>query len=102
MEIIHGVYLKNREWRYSIGAVLLDLNDPSKIISALDHWILTPTEYYEINGRSENTVFTCGAIADEAADTIRIYYGAADECIGLATGKLSELLETLKSPRMKE
>lgn len=102
LEIIHGVYLKNREWRYSIGAVLLDLNDPSKIISALDHWILTPTEYYEINGRSENTVFTCGAIADEAADTIRIYYGAADECIGLATGKLSELLETLKSPRMKE
>lgn len=97
LEIIHGVYLENREWCYSIGAILLDLKDPSKVISVLDHWILTPTEPYEINGRAENVVFTCGAIADENADIIRVYYGAADECIGLASGKLSELMDALKN-----
>lgn len=96
LEIIHGVYLENQEWCYSIGAMLLDLEDPSKVISVLNHWILTPTENYELYGRSDNTVFTCGAIADEETDTIRIYYGAADERIGLATGKLSELLSALK------
>lgn len=96
LEIIHGVYLENREWCYSIGAMLLDLEDPSKVISVLDHWILTPTEPYETDGRVENVVFPCGAIADEETDTIRIYYGAADECIGLATGKLSELMDALK------
>jgi predicted GH43/DUF377 family glycosyl hydrolase len=101
LEIIHGVYLENHEWCYSIGAMLLDLEDPSKVISVLDHWILTPTENYELYGRSDNTVFTCGAIADEETDTIRIYYGAADERIGLATGKLSELLIALKDSAKK-
>ena len=86
LEIIHGVYLENRELCYSIGAILLDLEDPSKIISVLDHWILTPTEEYELRGRADNTVFACGAIADEENDSIKIYYGAADECIGLAEG----------------
>lgn len=101
LEIIHGVYMENREWCYSIGAILLDLEDPSKIISVLDHWILTPTEEYEINGRADNVVFTCGAITDEENDSIKIYYGAADECIGLAQGKLSELLTALKNNKQK-
>ena len=100
LEIIHGVYKENREWCYSIGAILLDLNDPSKVISILDHWILTPTEPYESDGRVKNVVFPCGAIADEESDTLRIYYGAADECIGLATGKLSELLDALKNAKI--
>lgn len=40
-----------------------------------------------------NVVFICGAIADEIKDEIRVYYGCADTCIGLATGKLSELVD---------
>ena len=58
---------------------------------------LTPTEPYETNGRVDNVVFPCGAIADIETDTIRIYYGAADTCIGLATGKLSELIAACKN-----
>ena len=99
LEIIHGVYKENREFCYSLGAILLDLQDPSKVIGALDHWILTPTEPYETNGLTGNVVFACGAIADEAKDEIRIYYGAADECVGLATGKLSELLAAVKNSK---
>lgn len=92
LEIIHGV----KELRYSLGAVLLDLNDPSKVIAKAKSPILTPNEPYEYMGHAQRpTVFTCGAIADEEKDEIRIYYGAADISIGLATGKLSELLELI-------
>ena len=77
--------------------MLLDLNDPSKILGLLDRWILTPSAPFEIEGRVANVVFPCGAIGDEEKDEIRIYYGAADEHIGLAVGKLSELLDALKN-----
>ncbi len=96
LEIIHGVNNKNGEFCYSIGAMLLDLNDPEKIIGVLQDCILTPEEPYEKDGRVKNVVFPCGAIADEENDKIRIYYGACDECIGLAEGRLSELLNALK------
>ncbi len=99
LEIIHGVYKENREWCYTLSAILLDLQDPSKIIAMLDKPILAPIKDYEINGMAKNVVFACGAIANEEKDEIRIYYGAADECIGLATGKLSELLEALKNSK---
>ena len=97
LEIIHGVWKEDGDFCYSIGAILLDLEDPSKVLHVLQHWILTPTEDYEVYGRVENVVFPCGFIADEEKDEIKIYYGAADEHIGLATGKLSELLEALKN-----
>ena len=99
LEIIHGVWKENGEFCYSIGAMLMDLKDPSKIIGLLDRWILTPTEPFETDGRVGNVVFPCGAIAQEDKDEIRIYYGAADEHIGLAKGKLSELLEALKNSK---
>ncbi len=97
--IIHGVYSENQEFCYSLGAMLLDLEDPTKIVGCLDRWILTPMEDYEVYGRVENVVFACGAIADEEKDEIRIYYGAADTCIGLATGSLSELIEATKNSK---
>lgn len=97
LEIIHGVFKENGEFCYSIGVMLLDLDDPQKIIGVSDNWILTPTESYETNGRVENVVFPCGAIADHETDTLRIYYGAADTCIGLATGKISELVAACKA-----
>lgn len=96
LEIIHGVYKENREWCYSLGAVLLDLEDPSKVISVLDRPILTPTENFETDGLTKNVVFSCGAVIDENKDEIKIYYGAADECIGLAIGSLTELLSEVK------
>ena len=96
LEIIHGVIKENGEFCYSIGAMLLDLYDPKKIIGVLENCILTPTEPYETQGRVKNVVFPCGAIADEENDKLRIYYGACDECIGLAEGSLSELLNELK------
>ncbi len=93
LEIIHGVTTNTVHTRYSLGAILLDLEDPTKIIGKTMSPILTPDAPYEYEGQVPNAVFACGAIADEAKDEIRVYYGAADTYVGLATGSLSELVQ---------
>jgi beta-1,4-mannooligosaccharide/beta-1,4-mannosyl-N-acetylglucosamine phosphorylase len=93
LEIIHGVSQSCSGQRYCIGAILLDLNDPSKVIGNSQGYLMCPTAGYEFMGRVPNVVFPCGAIADYDQDRLRIYYGAADTCIGLATGRLSEIVD---------
>ena len=100
LEIIHGVNVDNGEFRYSIGAMLLDIENPRKIIGVTDDPLLTPTEPYETHGWANNVVFTCGAIADTETDILRIYYGCADTCIGLATGRLSKVIEACKRNKL--
>ena len=94
LEIIHGVQSNTVvPARYSIGAVLLDLKDPAKVIGKTNSPILTPDAPYEYMGTVPNVVFPCGAIGDEEKDELRLYYGAGDTYIGLATGKLSEIVD---------
>lgn len=95
--IIHGVSASCSGQRYCLGAVLLELEDPTKIIGRANSYILSPVENYECNGRVPNVVFSCGAIADHDQDQLRVYYGGADTCIGLATGKISRLIEACKN-----
>jgi predicted GH43/DUF377 family glycosyl hydrolase len=54
-----------------------------------------PLASYERQGDVPNVVFPCGVVHDEASDEVRIYYGAADTSICLATAQLGDLLETL-------
>jgi beta-1,4-mannooligosaccharide/beta-1,4-mannosyl-N-acetylglucosamine phosphorylase len=54
--------------------------------------LLNPEKDYETRGWVDNVVFPCGAIADEAKDELRLYYGGADTRICLATGSLSEVV----------
>ena len=96
LEIFHGTWDSCANTRYSIGAMLLDINDPTKIIGCMNSWILTPQAPYELSGHVDNVCFPCGCIVDEDMDEIKIYYGAADECICLATGSLKELIEACK------
>ena len=93
LEIIHGVFTAAGGTTYYLGAMLLDLEDPSKIIGKTGSYILAPETPYEQHGNCHNTIFACGAIADYDKDQVRIYYGAADMAIALATGSLSELLD---------
>lgn len=96
LEIIHGVTGSCAGARYLLGAVLLDLEDPSKVIGKTMSYILAPLVWYEQTGRVPNVVFACGAIPDYKEDRLRVYYGAADTCIGLATGRISEIVEACK------
>ena len=93
--IYHGVRNQAFGPIYRMGAALFDLEDPSRIIGRSRQWLLQPEEPYEFNGNVGNVVFPCGAIP-ESDGTVKIYYGAADQCMCLATASLEELLETVK------
>ena len=78
---------------YYVAAALLDLKDPSKIIARRKVPILEPEMSYELNGQVNNVVFPCGAVV--IGEDLFVYYGGADTVIGVATMKLSELLNSL-------
>jgi predicted GH43/DUF377 family glycosyl hydrolase len=80
---------------WSIGAALLDLNDPSKLITRTSGNILQPATDYETNGLVPNVTFPEGAVV--VGDTLYVYYGGADTVIGLATCKLNDLLDYIES-----
>ncbi len=77
---------------YSIGAVLLDLDDPSRIIGRLRRPLLTPAPD-EQDGYVPNVVYSCGALVH--AETLVIPYGISDAAIGFATVAMPKLLEAL-------
>lgn len=92
LEIYHAVSTTCNGFIYRLKACLLDLEDPSKIIGYTRDFILWPEHDYEMRGRVSNVVFTCNALLEDNGE-VKIYYGAADTNIGLATGKLDEIIE---------
>ena len=77
---------------YYLGAMLLDLEDPSTIVAAPGEFILAAEEVYECVGQTPNVVFTNGAV--EMPDgTLHVYYGAADTRMCLATSTVAELVD---------
>jgi predicted GH43/DUF377 family glycosyl hydrolase len=90
LEFYHGV---DKDLHYSLGVMMLDLEDPSKIISILDDPVLTPEEDYEKVGDVPNVCFTCGVV--EKDNKYFVYYGGADKVIGVATIDKRRLLQTL-------
>jgi len=93
LDIIHGVFSPAGGTYYYIGAILLDLEEPWKVIGKINSFLLGPEMDYERHGNCDNTVFPCGAIADYDKDELRLYYGACDQYICLATGSLSEVVD---------
>jgi len=87
---------------YRLGVLIVDLNDPGKVLYRSPNFVLEPQEDYEVGeeGISQvpNVVFTCGAapLTDKEVlddnDEILVYYGAADTIIAAATAKVSELV----------
>lgn len=91
LTIYHGIKLTSAGPIYRIGVVLLDLDDPAKIVKQGDQPILSPREDYERIGDIGNVCFACGAIIDDDGN-MKIYYGAADTSICIATCTLDQLL----------
>jgi len=81
---------------YYVGLALFDLHDPSKCLRRGIGWIFSPEADYERCGDVDNVVFPCGYTIGDDGDTLNIYYGAADTCIALASGRIQELLDWLK------
>ena len=92
----HGVITTCNGFRYSMGAALLDLHHPEKVLCRTKPYLLAPAESYELTGDVPNVVFPCAALMDEAG-RIAIYYGAADTVTGLAFGQRDEILDFIRN-----
>lgn len=90
LEIYHGA---DHNHRYCLGALLLDLTDPSRVIARSEQPIMEPTEEYELTGFFGNVIFTNGHIVE--GDKIYMYYGASDEVICGAEFSIKEILNYL-------
>jgi len=92
LEIYHGVRMTEAGPVYCAGTALLDLQDPSRVIARSSIPLLSPREDYERIGDVGNVVFASGAIVEPDGE-VKMYYGAADTCLCVATAKLDEILE---------
>jgi beta-1,4-mannooligosaccharide/beta-1,4-mannosyl-N-acetylglucosamine phosphorylase len=92
--LYHGVIDTCNGFVYSMGAALLDLDQPWKVLYRTNQHILTPEAPYEVSGHVPNVVFPCAALCQE--DRLAIYYGAADTSSCLAFAHLSELIAFTK------
>ncbi len=93
LEIYHGVKMTSAGPIYRIGTVMLDAEDPSRVAGRCYVPILSPREDYERIGDVNNVVFACGAITEDDGE-VKVYYGAADTAICVASASLEELIES--------
>ena len=94
--IYHGVMDTCNGFVYSMGAALLDLEQPWRVRYRTDRHLLTPEADYEVSGHVPNVVFPCAALHDVQADRLAIYYGAADTCTCICYARLGELVEYVR------
>jgi beta-1,4-mannooligosaccharide/beta-1,4-mannosyl-N-acetylglucosamine phosphorylase len=94
--LYHGVLTSCNGFVYSMGAALLDLDQPWKVIARGRDYLLSPQVPYEQVGDVPNVVFPCAALVERETDRVAIYYGAADTVTCLAYGQLSEILASLR------
>jgi len=93
--LYHGVKDTVAGEIYRVGVALLDLDEPTRVLRRLPNWIFAPLALYERTGDVPNVVFPCGLLHDPGSDDVRLYYGAADSSICVATVPLHELLDAV-------
>ncbi len=99
LNIFHGAFSTMGGAVYRLGVALHDLEDPSRVLGVADEWILQPQDPWEVTGYVPNVVFSCGAV-EEADDTVRLYWGAADTVMCTGTARVDDLVRLcLESPR---
>ncbi len=90
--LYHGISKQHHTYR--VGAVLLDLKDPAYVLSRITGPVFQPEELYEKNGIVNNVVFPCGMVVKKGE--LLIYYGGADQVVGVASMKLDALVGVLE------
>ena len=95
--IYHGVRETPAGQVYRVGLALLDIKDPRRVIRRSDEWVFSPSLPYELTGDVPGVVFPTGAVVDKKTNQLRLYYGAADTCIAVATADMKAVLEYASS-----
>lgn len=88
--LYHGV---DDDGVYRVGAVLMDLNDPRKILARTKDFIMQPELPYELEGIYNGCVFPTGTVVKDGV--LYVYYGCADKYVSLATANFQELVDAL-------
>ncbi|MBW2062055.1 MAG: glycoside hydrolase family 130 protein [Deltaproteobacteria bacterium] len=101
LALYHGVRDTAGGRLYRIGAVLFDLDDPAKVLGYAPNFIFAPKEPYERMGDVPNVVFPCGLILENDG-RVKMYYGAADTCIGLAEANVEDIIRLCLNNASKE
>jgi predicted GH43/DUF377 family glycosyl hydrolase len=94
--IYHGVRQTAAGSIYRLGLALFDLQTPERCLKRGKEWIFGPEKPYEKRGDVDNVVFPCGTTLAPDGNTIRLYYGAADSSIALASGSVRAALDWLQ------
>ena len=94
--IYHGVLTSCNGFVYSMGAALLDIRQPWKVLYRTEPYLLHPKEIYEQVGDVPNVLFPSAALTDAASGRMAIYYGGADTVTCLAFAKADELIDFIK------
>ena len=97
--IYHAIDVKD-DARYKIGAMLLDIKEPTRVLARTKKPILEPLEVYENEGLKAGVVYPCGAVV--LNDRLFVYYGGADMVTCVATANINELLTNLSYERETE
>jgi beta-1,2-mannobiose phosphorylase / 1,2-beta-oligomannan phosphorylase len=93
--LYHGVKETVAAPIYRVGLALLDLENPTRVLRRCADWVLSPREPYERQGDVPNALFPCGLIHDRDRGELRLYYGASDTSICLATASYEAVIETV-------
>lgn len=88
----HGVTQTCNGYVYSMGGVILDQEQPSRVKHRSANYLLTPEEWYEERGFVGNVIFPCATLQDAGTGKIAIYYGAADTYVGIAFTTVEEVV----------
>ena len=80
--------------KYKVGAMLLDINDPTKILRRAKEPVLEPSEFYENDGFKSGVVYVTGAVVKD--DLLLMYYGGADSYVCVASAPFEEFVESLR------
>ena len=79
--------------RYKLGAMILDANDPTKILYRSRVPVLEPEEWYENTGWKSGVIYSCGAVIKDGE--LYVYYGGADSVVCVAVANLEQFLDEL-------
>jgi predicted GH43/DUF377 family glycosyl hydrolase len=82
------------DFKWTISVMLLDKNDPTKVLAKTEMPLLKPERNYEVKGDVANVVFPCGALIDKGR--LYIYYGGADTICAVASESMTTIMKALK------
>jgi len=94
--LYHGVRETTSGAIYRQGLVLLDLENPRKVLRRSSAWIFGPEAASEVEGDVGNVTFSCGWLLDEKENKLHMYYGGADTVICLATAPFDQVMDYVR------